>query len=698
MLIRIFSAAILLLVTSVCHAAVVFHPVFLAASLQCNVGASGYNSSYYALRFVNRTEALAVDTVAHEFCTVLMKPDCLVAGNTTQAMLEKLTEGWKKVVKAGRGTEEASDVLPSEFRAWVMSGTGALSKNYTSGMICVVDNLDALKSIGLAQLDAGARVGWIINVSSDAARPQWVAVGIFKWGADYHVCTMDPVAGSSVFSDTAGGPRTPVERAIATALVPPTPTVVSLPPPVHASRAVSPVPLPMSSPKAGSRRSSGSGSVDSLEGFGGAGDVASGDGRSGSPLVLDDGTVYDSRAFGEDVNPGWGGDDDADFWAMLAGRIHQWGAAAAPVVQADLQEDYEDGDSGAPAGEEGQCGLVNQGSSCYQNSVLQAIHKSEILRAQLTTQLSIRPVDPYLDLPIRQMVVGFAHVFTQLSWCDRTYYDPVVFAHRVFRHIFQGSQGQQDAQEFLSGMWLFLQQAGFLPDSTPAHDAVIAAAEQAELNRWYGVHVGRNLRCTVCGTARNMVGLERSYTLALEIPDAGPVMFNQLLTNFTTPGIVPADSPDAIRCENCAVGVDGQALKTAHIAQHAFNIKPEMQYVVVQLKRFRYVAGGQKCLTPVTFPDPNEAGDVIVTINDSQGTPHQFRVASVVVHRGGFGGGHYWAVGPDGKYNDSNVTLDGGEAMRELLATGLDDGDGTPYLYFLERVGVVAPAVDGEDE
>ena len=105
---------------------------------------------------------------------------------------------------------------------------------------------------------------------------------------------------------------------------------------------------------------------------------------------------------------------------------------------------------------------------------------------------------------------------------------------------------------------------------------------------------------------------------------------------------------------------------------------------MIQVKRFKLdlLTGMRtKRSNAITMP-----ADGIVVINDSAGVVHRFRVASVVVHSGCSGGGHYWTVTPHGVYDDASARADGGAAMTELLATGLHGEYGTGYLYFFERV------------
>lgn len=135
-----------------------------------------------------------------------------------------------------------------------------------------------------------------------------------------------------------------------------------------------------------------------------------------------------------------------------------------------------------------------------------------------------------------------------------------------------------------------------------------------------------------------------------------------------------------------AFGVDKTfpfSISTPHTKANRFIISPTHAFLILQIKRFFYVkeTGERgKFATPIIFP-----ADGVITIEDSGGAVHHFRVVSAVVHWGTLGGGHYWCVAADGIYNDTAVTLDGGVALRELLTTGQHEG-ATGYLYILERV------------
>lgn len=308
-------------------------------------------------------------------------------------------------------------------------------------------------------------------------------------------------------------------------------------------------------------------------------------------------------------------------------------------------------------------GLTNQGATCYQNALLQAIHKCSPLRTALLEQ--IEETDTKRD-PI---INPFKTIMTNLSKDSRTY-NPKIFARNACNVFFEGNKGQQDSQELLSGLWNYFQEKKLLPNSTPKPEEGIDPL----LCQWAGVEVAKKVQCNNCCNIRSGA-IENSFMLSLPMPVSRKhFSIDAILNEFTRWGHMnELDRKYDAVCESCKT-------MFPHNEKVDLSIDNTMSYLVLHLKRFAtdmYGRVSSKIHTPVKF-DPSG----IIRIYDKKNKKaHRFAVTSVVVHFGGSAGGHYICVTREGVYNDDDVTPDGGAALQKLLA-----GSGDGYLYFLERV------------
>lgn len=311
-------------------------------------------------------------------------------------------------------------------------------------------------------------------------------------------------------------------------------------------------------------------------------------------------------------------------------------------------------------------GLVNNGNLCYQNAVMQAVHKCVPLRDALQANFEAQSAAGII-------MPGYIQEFfaTQSALSGAVVpYDPVAFCTGVQAGIIDAAgRGmfpigeQKDASEFIQIFWDRLQRAAVVPLVTAVDDGFHGVASQDQLV------------CAVCGAER-FAAQECSTTLSLAIP-AGDAAFslNDLIAHHCAEAVLAGDN--AVECDGAC------AARTTHRKAARFVINPAQQFMMVQVKRFEYLMTGQrvKRSNPITMP-----ADGVVVINDSAGVAHRFKVVSVVVHAGTANGGHYWAVTPHTVCDDERVIPDGGATMRQLLTTGLQGQYGTGYFYFLERV------------
>ncbi len=321
-------------------------------------------------------------------------------------------------------------------------------------------------------------------------------------------------------------------------------------------------------------------------------------------------------------------------------------------------------------------GLVNSdGACCFMNATVQAMHACAPLRELLQPRLTAWTV-PAVATEASSVVSVFRNTYAALD--DITPgaapYNPQDFVHEVRKASFGVGSGHQDASDFFTRLWTRLQIARVTPNSTPEPDVSVDM-------HFHGVVTSSRLECQVCGASRTaLAGVERSCMLALPLPQARvlSVQLRDLFPLFAAEEML--DGGNAVQCSGKCGGRN-----TKHSKRLEFSVAPEMQFMILQLKRFTF---GGVADTKLSVPLILDASG-IVEFADAQGVLHRFRVTAVVVHSGSTGGGHYWTVTPEGVYNDSTVTLDGGAAMKDLLGSGKHKSGaytGEGYLYFMERV------------
>lgn len=318
-------------------------------------------------------------------------------------------------------------------------------------------------------------------------------------------------------------------------------------------------------------------------------------------------------------------------------------------------------------------GLNNQGATCYQNAVVQALHKSSSFCAKLKERFDAQVA---LGGVISPLITRFFEVLRSLDGNGGAH-NPRAFcvslnANRPDFTLYS----QQDASEFLTVLWARLQAAAVVPPDVQKNMAQQPIVHPA-CDGFHGIAQQDRLVCTRCNSVRIAPPIPNyTYMLALAIPlGLGSFSLNELIAHHIA--LEAMNGGNAVECPTCG------SLEN-HTKEVRFSIFPDQKFIVLQVKRFEFGGLAAKRSNPIILPENG-----LVTINDSFGVAHNFKVSAVVVHAGGVGGGHYWTVTPSGVYNDSVVSV-GGDDMKTVLSSGLHDQPGyvggTGYLYFLERV------------
>lgn len=338
---------------------------------------------------------------------------------------------------------------------------------YEAGLLGIINGFSEFTKAritkALEAVGAGKLIAFIINVKSIEPIPHWVVVGIGKEAGDFHVCLMDSVGGA--FDSKPDGAPADILVTLERVLTP-----------AHTSFSLVDGHVP-----------SPSGALPShLEGA-----------LSGSALVSSGvgATVLDSAASAAASSPLVG----AAAAAMPVGGTIDLGGAVCRV------------------------GLVNQGGTCYQNSVLQALHKSFYFRELFARILS----DPSIETDAgagSEIIRQLRDTFVSLGQNDlvappgfsNPFYNPISFATEVVDYMgFESLARHQDAQEFMTRLFGLLQLKSLLPDPTfKDYDRTS--------DNFNAVEYQEELACKVCGYRRMSPPLpDFTYLLSLSIPPGG---------------------------------------------------------------------------------------------------------------------------------------------------------------------------------
>jgi hypothetical protein len=136
--------------------------------------------------------------------------------------------------------------------------------------------------------------------------------------------------------------------------------------------------------------------------------------------------------------------------------------------------------------------------------------------------------------------------------------------------------------------------------------------------------------------------------------------------------------------------------------KHQFDSFPAVLAIV--LKRVNSLAGGQqnKIDTPVSFAETVDLAEYLADASGLAPGGCMYRLCGVVMHSGGHGGGHYWALVRDmpdgvaqgnardlgrwGKYNDQEVTdMRIADVLHEGLGSGREGSPSASILFYARR-------------
>ena len=292
------------------------------------------------------------------------------------------------------------------------------------------------------------------------------------------------------------------------------------------------------------------------------------------------------------------------------------------------------------------CGLVNKGSTCYANAVLQCLtHTPPLCEKLLAREHSndcARKDNSacwlcWLESHVRNAFLAKTPISPQMGGAS------IVNAGPGFR-----TGKQEDAHEYLRHLLDELQQAAKLNSVRNQGGRTGQDEDHFPFSLFQGKLIS-SIKCAKCGTSSPTVDVFEDVTLG--ITNAGSV--RQALKNFTKKERLEGDN--AYYCDKCQTKV--RASKQLLLRQ----VPP---VVTLQLKRFTKAtatAAATKDDKDVQFDEELDISRHLSS-EDEEATPHvELKLCGVLVHTGSLAYGHYYAFvkGADGKWHrmdDQKVT------------------------------------------
>jgi len=330
---------------------------------------------------------------------------------------------------------------------------------------------------------------------------------------------------------------------------------------------------------------------------------------------------------------------------------------------------------------QGTCGLINLGNTCFMNSILQCLAKEKTLRKYFCSK-------SHTKSPMRS--IKLANAFGRLMdemWSNDNVgeaINPNYVKHEVQRlcQRFMGTR-QHDSQEFLrtliEGLHDELNRIKTKPTYTyddlddmrdNEKGGVVwkryISREQSVIQDLFVGQLRSTLTCSTCNHAS--VTFDPFWDLSLPIPSKllDSVNINQCFQAFTQEEVL--DGSEKPTCEKC---------KKLRRCTKRFLIEKCPKVLVIHLKRFSGQRYRTKLTAKVNFPHELDIGQFTVSRER-----RMFRLFGVSNHIGGTGGGHYTAFAkhPDTSqwnlYNDARVST---ANARDVVTSGA-------YVLFYELV------------
>lgn len=577
---------------------------------------------------------------------------------------KRITQDSKKYVKGlairknsikSKRADKSTDWLSAEEVKNFMAGHLTLGPLAQAGSLAVINDISKSLDADLATQIATLRDGFValaLNISDDSARPRWVAAVVIDQGGTREIVLADPAGDGSIFTPDL---QDNIARLLGSVSAPGRSTATG-----DAAKSSTGGASADMTGKADSEDSSSTGAPA------GAGSPAKkakrrrfADIDSSSPERTDAAAVEIQRVVRGHAARTRAKKQEAAKTIME--RLKTWFAQQRGALGGRSKVDSLAAGETAPE-LVASVGLTNEGNTCYQNSVVQALWATPALRRSVWDRLhEAASADKPTDLVSSLSVVG-----TLLGEPDTV--ETAGLATQLWERCDFAPGAQQDAHEFLTRlMERFLDDRVlrfYLPNKKAKYD------RRSELDT---VKIIEKLECHAC--KRQRTGATKfDWQLQLPLTEGkGRFWIESLLRAYNAKTVV-----DEVDCPAC--GNKGKHSKHVDI-----EYTPQNNFIVLQIGRFSYDHAGVKRSNPVIF---DESG--IVSIGGKR-----FKVTAVVLHEGrSLATGHYWTVTPWGILNDATARADAGSAYRELMRTGQLSG-AQGYLYFCQALTSGADYVAG---
>eukprot|EP00924_Labyrinthula_sp_SR-Ha-C_P000847 augustus_masked-scaffold_7-processed-gene-5.1-mRNA-1 protein AED:0.41 eAED:0.45 QI:0/-1/0/1/-1/1/1/0/1750 len=282
-------------------------------------------------------------------------------------------------------------------------------------------------------------------------------------------------------------------------------------------------------------------------------------------------------------------------------------------------------------------GLINQGATCYQNSILQQLFMCKLLRNCLVNTTSKPPsVEQNSDIGVsrRNLFIEFQNILVILSETNSQCINPLDFVHATATlGLTDGHIHQNDAFEFYTRL------VDYVEEAIQYH----VFQKDVLKDILYVYTLSENRR--ICkGKHKTQVETGTPY-LTLNISKAGSL--EELLRNY-----FKVENLSGLECEKCQANNEPKERRYDVVQSKSFSRLPPVLFI--QLQRFAYDfvhMEPTKLYTNISVPETLDISKYLTKEGRSRGSEYSlYSLQGIVVHLGrGANFGHYYSYIRDRK-------------------------------------------------
>lgn len=349
-------------------------------------------------------------------------------------------------------------------------------------------------------------------------------------------------------------------------------------------------------------------------------------------------------------------------------------------------------------------GLYNSGNTCYMNAPIQCLYNI----APLTNFLLLNQ-DKYLKdviLPDRTTATSVAYEYIELLKKLKQRSSPVAtitFCQRMWPALRETRGQQGDAQEFVSNLIDHVSALDLKKDANTRYYGFpfnyIPKGMPGEL--FLGIQT-ETLNNVLSGTLSHKKVLFNILTLPILISEAQKKAREDAKSTNKT--IDVKDYKSVSECLNDYFKEESIFNNDAIIASKKIELDQLPPYLIISLKRFEFLPDGNRL--KIDFPiNTNLTLDFKPYVVDIlKAYPAEYRLISVVMHSGNFGGGHYnaFVMSSDPADNQQWYLCDDSYTfpITNIESALLDyENAKRPYVLFYEKItpgAIMSPPIGDE--